>query len=126
MVQKLKMKKNFFLKKAKAISSNGEFILLKGSIIPNQQYSSLEVLDKNNKYYKYQRKLFLKILSEQDERIRLNKFKKINKEELELLVDIKLNSPSEAKQLSCGSFTRDGWADWKNKDNKTLDDIYRK
>ena len=42
-----------------------------------------------------------------------------------LTVTLEFNTPSGASDFVLGGSTN-GWAEWKNKDGKTLDEIYRK
>ena len=123
---KLTTETEFYFKQAKAIYSNGEFIILKGSILHNFSDSLLENLDKDHKSHEFQKISIMRSLIVEEELKKQNKLKIINDNQLEALADIKVNSPSEGAKLVYGSHSRNGWTDWKNKDRKTLDDVYRK
>lgn len=91
--------------KAKGIYSSTGFTVLKGSVIAKNTASSLRWADKRNK-------MAMEYCTE------INGI-------LQLTSDIIFPTPSAAADFCIGS-SNNGWIIWKDKDNNTLDSVYRK
>jgi hypothetical protein len=94
---------------AKGIYEDGKFTILKGSIILKDTKDGNRTSNK----FKDMRNDLIK-----------NHAKIIDGKFAELTQDITFNSPSTASSFVIG-YSSNGWIDWKNADNKTMDEIIR-
>ncbi|MGL5591209.1 MAG: GIY-YIG nuclease family protein [Mycoplasmoidaceae bacterium] len=105
-------------------SSKGSF-LLKNSVIKGSSK-----MEKTKVAEKYKQNLSNEIIKRKnliESWILNNSIKKINSisDEYILINDIKLNSPSQAAQIVSGLYSADGWTAFKNREGKTLKEVYR-
>ncbi|MGL5640595.1 MAG: DUF4357 domain-containing protein [Mycoplasmoidaceae bacterium] len=104
-------------------SSEGSF-LLKNSVIKGSSK-----MEKSKVEEKYRERLSDSVIQRKNliENWILNNWikKTNNNDEYILLKDIKLNSPSQAAKIVSGLYTADGWTTFKNKNGKTLKEVYR-
>lgn len=115
----------FTMADSRLIYVNGEYRMLAKSILPNV-LSKIEKLDiQNNSNDKNSD--FLKNMHNQLEEWLTNDIlEKLDNNFYALKRDIIFSSPSKAACYARGYYAVNGWIEWKNSDNKTLDDIYRK
>lgn len=110
----------FYFENASLIYTNGNFYLLKGSKIKNNIKESNNNDDLRIKWYKNRNDKFKSFIENNIEYLQKNEDYYI------LNNNLKVSSPSFAGCLAKGVVSCNGWFDWKNKDKKTLDEIYRK
>lgn len=91
---------------ASGVYKNGEFTVLKGSILSSDSVPSFGWPDRREK-----------LLSEYTNKLPDGRY--------ELMVDKPFSSPSTAADFCMGS-SNNGWRVWKNKDGQTLDEVVRK
>lgn len=115
----------FYYKKAKLSYLNGKWILLKGSIISNILNKTND-LNKNILYYEQNKNRMLKIASLIDDWKAENLISANDENSFILNNNIIVSSPSIAGCITKGSYAVSGWTEWKNANDKSLDDIYRK
>lgn len=101
----------FWFGNGELIYSSGKFILLKNSKIKHPSYQKIAT-DKSrvDRWF------------EENE----NYLQKIDENNWTLTRDVTINSPSFAGRLCSGKSSENGWIVWKNKEDKSLDAIYRK
>lgn len=110
----------FYFENASLIYTNVNFYLLKGSKIKNDNKEWKNKDDKWIKWSKNRKEKFKSFIENN-----INHLQK-NDNYYTLTNDLKVSSPSWASCLVRGVTSSNGWLDWKNKDKKTLDEIYRK
>ncbi|MGL5438669.1 MAG: GIY-YIG nuclease family protein [Metamycoplasmataceae bacterium] len=124
-VKTIKKENIFICNDSLAIYEEGKIIILKDSIIPSVA-DKIEKLNKDNKYYDEQFKIFTSIQLRLEELVKENKavFLK-EKNAFKLLVDVDFGSPTTAGNFAKGQYAASGWEEWKNESGETLNKVYR-
>ncbi|MGL4183958.1 MAG: GIY-YIG nuclease family protein [Metamycoplasmataceae bacterium] len=124
-VKTIKKQNIFKCKDASAIYQDGKMIILKNSILPSVA-DKIEKINKDNKYYDEQIKIFTSMQLYLENLVEKNKAILIEeKNAFKLLVDINFGSPSYSCNFAKGYYSVNGWDEWKNELGESLNKVYR-
>ncbi|MGL5591208.1 MAG: DUF4357 domain-containing protein [Mycoplasmoidaceae bacterium] len=115
----------FKYKGVKIIYSSQGLFMLKDSIILG--YSKVEKIKVEQKHQRWLDSVIKRRKFLIENWLENNWIKKIenNNDEYILLKDIEVNSPSEAAKFVSGGTSASGWSSFKNKNGKTLEEVFR-